>query len=131
MACGCPVVGAAVGGIQDTVVDGRTGYLVPPNDPVALAERLAQLEAQPALAQRMGRAGLARARKLYTWERVARALLDVYRTAASYARRPVRSPGRTGATPSPVARLPLRAARAASASETRMGSNDAAAVGWK
>ncbi|MBW7924899.1 MAG: glycosyltransferase family 1 protein [Burkholderiaceae bacterium] len=131
MACGCPVVGAAVGGIQDTVVDGRTGYLVPPNDPVALAERLAQLEAQPALAQRMGRAGLARARKLYTWERVARALLDVYRTAASYARRPVRSPGRTGAAPSPVARLPLRAARAASASETRMGSNDAAAVGWK
>jgi glycosyltransferase involved in cell wall biosynthesis len=40
-ACGTPVVGAAVGGIRTTVVDGETGYLVPPRDPDALADRLA------------------------------------------------------------------------------------------
>src|SRR5262249_58509935 len=33
MACGTPVVGAAVGGIRSTVVDGQTGFLVPPRDP--------------------------------------------------------------------------------------------------
>jgi len=131
MACGCPVVGSAVGGIQDTVVNGRTGYLVPPNDPVALAERLAQLGAKPAIAQRMGRAGLARARKLFTWARVARGLLDVYRSAAACASAPARSLGRVVAAPAAVARLPLRTARAGSAPEAGMGSNDAAAVGWK
>ncbi len=129
MACGCPVVGAAVGGIQDTVVHGRTGYLVPPNDPVALAERLTQLGAKPALAQRMGRAGLARARRFFTWARVARGLLDVYRSAALCAQGSARSIGR--AAPAAVARLPLRDACARSSSETGMGSSDAAVVGWK
>jgi len=43
MACGTPVVGSNVGGIRFTVRDGETGYLVPPNDPDALVERLAQL----------------------------------------------------------------------------------------
>jgi len=132
MACARPVVGAAVGGIQDTVVDGRTGYLVPPDDPVALAERLAQLGARPELRERMGRAGLARARKLFTWERVARALLDVYRSAALCARAPKRrTPERTSAVQPTVSRLPMRAARSMRMSETGMGSNDAAAVGWK
>ncbi|MCO5099444.1 MAG: glycosyltransferase family 1 protein [Burkholderiaceae bacterium] len=130
MACARPVVGSAVGGIQDTVVDGRTGFLVPPNDPVALAERLAQLGARPELRERMGRAGLARARKLFTWERVARELLDVYRSAALYASAPRRAtPGRTATTQPTVASLPMRAAMRMS--ETAMGSNDAAAVGWK
>src|SRR5262249_43770044 len=41
MACGTPVVGANVGGIKFTVRDGEAGYLVPPEDPEALAERLA------------------------------------------------------------------------------------------
>ena len=41
MACGTPVIGSAVGGIQHSVVDGVTGYLVPPRDPAALAGRLA------------------------------------------------------------------------------------------
>jgi len=131
MACGCPVVGAAVGGIQDTVVDGRTGFLVPPNDPHALAERLAQLGAQPALAQRMGRAGLARARKLFTWARVARGLLDVYRSAAACASVPTRALAAADAIPAPVARLPLRAERARSTSEAGMRRSNAAAVGWK
>ena len=43
MACGTPVIGANVGGIKYSVVDGRTGFLVPPNDPDALGQRLAQL----------------------------------------------------------------------------------------
>jgi len=78
MACGLPVVGSDTGGIRSTVVHGQTGFLVPPRDPGALAVRLAALARDPALCRRMGEAGRRRARRLYTWERVGYALLDVY-----------------------------------------------------
>jgi D-inositol-3-phosphate glycosyltransferase len=78
MACGTPVVGSDVGGIRYSVRDGETGFLVPPHDPAALAQRLAQLQANPALARAMGRAGMRRARMLFTWERVTEQLLEVY-----------------------------------------------------
>jgi glycosyltransferase involved in cell wall biosynthesis len=81
MACGTPVIGAAVGGIKHTVVDGVTGFLVPPHAPDALAERLACLARNRALARAMGRAGMRRARSLFTWEQVAAALADAYRAA--------------------------------------------------
>ncbi len=40
MACGVPVVATRVGGIPEIVEDGRSGLLVPPNDPVALRDGL-------------------------------------------------------------------------------------------
>ncbi|WP_132259786.1 glycosyltransferase family 4 protein [Paucimonas lemoignei] len=83
MACGTPVIGSAVGGIKHTVVDGVTGYLVPPNAPKALAERLAWLYRHPRLAQRLGWAGMRRAYQLYTWRNVAAQLLSVYEEALS------------------------------------------------
>lgn len=81
MACGKPVVGSAVGGIQHTVVDGVTGFLVPPADPAALAERFARLHANAALGEAMGRAGMARVRSLFTWDQVAQGLVKAYREA--------------------------------------------------
>ncbi|RJG06714.1 glycosyltransferase family 1 protein [Noviherbaspirillum cavernae] len=81
MACGTPVVGTAVGGIKTTVVDGETGYLVPPNDPDALAERLAWLQRHPHMAQRLGWAGMRRAYRQYTWRNVASRISDVYEAA--------------------------------------------------
>ncbi|HYD94878.1 MAG TPA: glycosyltransferase family 1 protein [Noviherbaspirillum sp.] len=78
MACGTPVVGTAVGGIKTTVVDGETGYLVPPNDPDALAERLAWLYHHPHVAQRMGWAGMRRAYQHFTWRNVATHIASVY-----------------------------------------------------
>lgn len=86
MACATPVIGAAVGGIKHTVIDGVTGYLVPPRDPAQLAERLAHLRANPALARAMGRAGMRRARAQFTWERVADALAAVYAQVAARGR---------------------------------------------
>jgi D-inositol-3-phosphate glycosyltransferase len=82
MACGTPVVGSDVGGIRYTVTEGVTGHLVPPREPQALAQRLEQLRANPALAAAMGRAGVHRVRSRFTWDRVATDLLDVYRNAA-------------------------------------------------
>lgn len=78
MACGTPVVGSDVGGIKYSVEEGVTGFLVPPRDPQALAERLAQLHANPAMARAFGRAGIRRTRSMFTWERVADELAKVY-----------------------------------------------------
>ncbi len=78
MACATPVIGSAVGGIQYSVLDGVTGFLVPPNDPAALAERLSRLAADPALAEGLGAAGLQRAREFFTWECVTQQLLAAY-----------------------------------------------------
>jgi len=78
MACGVPVIGSAVGGIKDTVCDAETGYLVPPAEPRALAERLALLHANPELRRRLGAAGMRRAHELFTWSAVVERILDVY-----------------------------------------------------
>ena len=94
MASGTPVIGSAVGGIKHSVVDGITGFLVPPRQPVALAERLRQLHANPWLGQAMGRSGVRRVRALFTWERVAAELADVYQEVRA-AREPVALPRRS------------------------------------
>jgi type III pantothenate kinase len=78
MACGVPVVASAVGGMIDTVVDGVTGVHVPPRDPDRLADALNTLLGDPARCAEYARAGAARARRLYDWERVATQTLDVY-----------------------------------------------------
>ncbi len=71
MACGIPVVAAAVGGLQDTVVHQGTGLHVPPKDPAALAAALASLLGDARLRRELGRAGQERVRVRYSWERVA------------------------------------------------------------
>ena len=57
MACETPVVASAVGGIVEVVEDGKTGLLVPPAGPTALADALNRVLADPALARAMGQAG--------------------------------------------------------------------------
>ncbi|MCU1511251.1 MAG: glycosyl transferase [Arthrobacter sp.] len=71
MACGVPVVAAAVGGLRDTVVDQWTGLHVPPKDPAAITAALAALLADPGLRRALGAGGEARARARYSWARVA------------------------------------------------------------
>jgi D-inositol-3-phosphate glycosyltransferase len=78
MACGTPVVGANVGGIKFTVRDGETGYLVPPNDPAALAERIAHLYQHPKLLSVFRRQAIHRVNDLFTWRRVVDAVAIVY-----------------------------------------------------
>jgi glycosyltransferase involved in cell wall biosynthesis len=78
MACGTPVIGANVGGIKFSVRDGETGYLVPPKNPDAVAERLAFMFNNPKLMGRLRERAVRRVNDLFTWERVAAALVDVY-----------------------------------------------------
>jgi D-inositol-3-phosphate glycosyltransferase len=94
MACAVPVIGSAVGGIRTTVLDGKTGYLVPPQNAAALADRLADLHLNAARRDAFGRAGRRRALRMFTWTHVARGLIGVY---AELLRAPVmrRSPAYT------------------------------------
>jgi len=70
LAAGRPVVATRVGGVPDVVRDGIDGFLVDPGDVEALAERLARLAADPALARQMGEAGRARVLERYSVERL-------------------------------------------------------------
>jgi phosphoheptose isomerase len=78
MACGTPVVGSNVGGIKFTVRDGETGYLVEPHNPGALAERLAHLYQNPRLRSLIGAKAVNRVNDLFTWDRVANTLINLY-----------------------------------------------------
>lgn len=81
MACGVPVIAAAVGGLQNTVVDDSTGLLIPPGEPAAFAAAAERILSSPDFARSLGTAGIERARQSYTWARVAEATEAAYRRA--------------------------------------------------
>jgi D-inositol-3-phosphate glycosyltransferase len=78
MACGIPVIGANVGGIKYSVVDGKTGFLVPPNDPLALAEKIEQLVTDNKLLASMKANAIKRVNKLFTWAKIATSVNKLY-----------------------------------------------------
>jgi glycosyltransferase involved in cell wall biosynthesis len=77
MLCGLPVVATDIGGPREQVVDGETGFLVPPMRAPELAAALQRLAADAGLRTRMGAAGLVRARDLYDEGRVVGRTLDL------------------------------------------------------
>lgn len=93
MACGVPVVGSAVGGLLDTVVDGVTGVLVEAGNPPALAAAIQALLADPDLRAAMGAAGAERVRAHFSWDRVALRTEDVYRRTLSGREQPTLQAG--------------------------------------
>jgi glycogen synthase len=92
MACGTPVVASAVGGIPEVVIDGETGLLVPleqhqespfePLDPARFSADLAaainRLLGDPALRQRMVRAGRQRVEARFAWPAIAEQTRALY-----------------------------------------------------
>jgi len=83
MASGRAVVATNSGGTPEIVRDGSEGLLVPPRDPGALASAIRKLAEEPALRQRLGRAGANRARQEFSVARYVARILDVYETAGS------------------------------------------------
>lgn len=55
MSVGTPVIASAVGGIPEIIRDGVDGFLIPPDDPEALAEKIKMLYSDPALREQMGK----------------------------------------------------------------------------
>jgi glycosyltransferase involved in cell wall biosynthesis len=86
MACGVPVVGSAVGGLTDTVVDGLTGDLVQPRDPRSLGMALRRVLGDPVRRFAYATAALDRARQCYSWKRAAEQLSAVYATVSGLRR---------------------------------------------
>jgi glycosyltransferase involved in cell wall biosynthesis len=82
MAAGRPVVATAVDGTPEVVEEGRTGFLVAPRDPAALADRLSRVLDDPALARAMGARAHERAMADYTWEANARHMAAIYAAVA-------------------------------------------------
>jgi glycosyltransferase involved in cell wall biosynthesis len=78
MACGVPVVGYALGGVADTVVDEVTGRLVRPGDVRGLGVTLRHLLADDATRFAFRHAAIDRVRCRYTWDRTAGALERLY-----------------------------------------------------
>jgi glycosyltransferase involved in cell wall biosynthesis len=83
MACGLPVVASQDATPGDAIVDGNTGFVVPPAQPEQLARRVRQLAASPMLLEGYGIAAASRARSRYSWERVGQETLAVYETVVA------------------------------------------------
>ncbi len=82
---GVPVVASDTGGITDIVQPERTGLLVPPGDPVALASALDRLAADSALGVTLGHAGRDHLRRNFTWDSIVTRWLAVYEDAVLFA----------------------------------------------
>lgn len=81
MACGLPVVATRVGGMVEVVDDQRTGLLIAPDDPAALAQSILDLIRDPARRQSMGDEGRRRILERFTWEKVTENLVGQYKKA--------------------------------------------------
>lgn len=78
MMAGLPVVATSVGGVPELVEDGVTGFLVPREDPEALAEAIRKLLADEDLRQRMGQAGREKALREFSLDRMLAQTQEVY-----------------------------------------------------
>ena len=82
MAAGKAVIGSANGGITEIVEHGKTGLLVPPDDPEELAQAIGDLAGDPGRSTEMGIAGRRRAAEAFTWGQ----MVDRYHRAFDLAR---------------------------------------------
>lgn len=80
---GLPVVASDVGGVREAVIEGDTGFLIPENDDVRLADRLRTLIADPALRASMGQAARARYEADFTFDRLVAEALSLYESVSA------------------------------------------------
>jgi hypothetical protein len=103
-----PVVASRVGALAEVVLDGKTGLLVPPRDPAALAKAVRALLADPERAAALGGAARRRAEETYDPAKLAARYAEIYREATPGApvvlqveKRPPRRKSRQGPRPTP------------------------------
>ncbi len=83
MACGCPVIATDVASLPEIVLNGETGFLVPPEDDAALRRAIDRLASDDTLWARFSAAARRRVEERFTWEVVARRCLDAYESFAT------------------------------------------------
>jgi glycosyltransferase involved in cell wall biosynthesis len=85
MACGIPAVCTAVGSMPEVVEDQVSGFVVPPNNPAAIREKIIWLRDHPEKCARMGAAARRRILERFTWPAVVSRCLATYTRAARQA----------------------------------------------
>ncbi|MDO8424930.1 MAG: glycosyltransferase [bacterium] len=85
-ACGIPVIASSVGGLQEAVVDGETGILVPPEDPKALATAMRALAADRPRRVLMGHAGRRHVERSFSIDRVVQRHEELYAALMAHTR---------------------------------------------
>jgi glycosyltransferase involved in cell wall biosynthesis len=86
MACGTPVIGTNVASLPEVVADGVTGFVVAPNDPEMLGERIRWLCDHPREAALMGAAGRRHVLEKFTWPTVVQRCLEAYSATPNHGR---------------------------------------------
>lgn len=81
-AAGRPAVATEVGGVPEIVENGRTGFVVPRDDPAALGDAISRILGDPALARRFGVAARARAERLFDMRRLVERTLSLWQAVA-------------------------------------------------
>jgi glycosyltransferase involved in cell wall biosynthesis len=79
MACGRPVIATNVASLPELIEDGVTGFIVPPNDPISIREKISWLMKNPEAADKMGEAARHRVLRLFTWDAAVAKCLESYR----------------------------------------------------
>lgn len=80
--CAAPVIAANSGGLPDVIRDGRTGVLVPPGEPAAIAQAVDRLLADSARAAALGEAGRLHALATFAPEAAAQRYAEIYRSVS-------------------------------------------------
>jgi len=78
MALQRPVVATRVGGVDEAVLDGESGFLVPPGDALALARAMQRLQVDVGLSERMGAAGRDRAERVFATSLITSQVLAIF-----------------------------------------------------
>lgn len=86
MACGTPVIGSRVGGIKEMIEEGVTGFLVPPGDVDALAQRLKWILSHPEEAKQMGKRAREFAQRFFSLKAYQQSYARLFQMAESILR---------------------------------------------
>jgi glycosyltransferase involved in cell wall biosynthesis len=78
LCAGVPVIASSVGGLPEVVVDGVTGFIVPPRRPDLLAGRIRQVLSNPVTARETAARGRVRVQSMFNVERTAREIHEIY-----------------------------------------------------
>jgi len=78
MSAGLPIISTNVGGIPEIISDNETGYLVEPQNPPALAEKIKLLADRPELRQKFGETGLIKVKKEFSQEKMIKKTFAAY-----------------------------------------------------
>jgi len=78
MSCGTPVIASDIEGIRDIIESGESGILVPPNDPIKLAEAIQFLLDNEYIRIKLGSEGRKKVEREFSWDVIAKRLCEIY-----------------------------------------------------